>query len=394
MRAVVDVGPCFEWLVDGAPGAPTPVHVLARLCPWLVEQGVPLARVEAFVRTLHPHIVGRRFEWVAPDSAVRVEEASWDYLLSEGFLRSPAAEVFRSGAAVRCALDGEGLRAWPALEALRAEGYTDFYAGPLTFLSGQSHAITFATRAPGGFSREHLEALAQVLRPLSRVAEILALSRTAVNLLNTYVGRNAGERILGGKIQRGESESLQAVLWFSDLRGFTTLSETVGTQEVLAVLNELFQCQVPAIERYGGEVLKFMGDGMLAIFPIPQGATEAQLRARCDAALEAAGDAFLALGAYNLRRALLPRPPVRLGLALHLGEVAYGNIGGAGRLDFTCIGPAVNMAARLEGVSSKLGHPLVVSAEVARHTTRSVRSVGFFELKGVAEPVEVFTPEG
>jgi adenylate cyclase len=356
----------------------------------MVAAGVPLDRVEAFVRTLHPHIVGRSFFW-EPEKGVAVRENSYAYLQSSEFLSSPAAAVFRSAEVVRRRLpEPDGGREFPLLAELAADGFTDYLAVPLVFMSGQVHAITFASRAASGFSDEHVAAILRLMRPLARVAEIFALSRTAANLLNTYVGRNAGERIMAGHIQRGDTDTIRAVLWFSDLRGFTALAGTMEPGALIRVLNDLFECQVPAIERRGGEVLKFMGDGLLAIFP-----TEGSARAPselCNLAMEAADEAFASLQVLNETRTRRGADPIRFGLALHLGDVAYGNIGGAGRLDFTAIGPAVNLAARLEGLTGKLDRRVVLSRDFARLTTRPVEIVGTFELKGVADPVEVFAP--
>ncbi len=388
---MTDVRELFEWLVEGAAGAPTPAHVVARVGPDLVEAGVPLDRVEAFVRTLHPHIVGRSFLWT-PASGVEVRENSYAYLNSPAFAASPAAEVCRTGQYVHRRLGVPGAAASASLEELAREGFTDYLAAPLVFLSGQTHAIAFATRAAEGFAPEHVAAIRRIMAPLARIAEIFALSRTATNLLNTYVGRNAGERILAGHIQRGDTDTIRAVIWFSDLRGFTSLAGAVEPNALIRVLNDLFECQVTAIERHGGEVLKFMGDGLLAIFPIEEGGRS--LGALCDAALDAAADAFRALDELNAARAVKAEQPIRFGLAFHLGDVAYGNIGGAGRLDFTCIGPAVNLASRLEGLTSRLDRGLLMSEEFARLASKSVEPVGTFELKGVAEPQRVYALSG
>jgi adenylate cyclase len=377
-------------LVDGAPGAATAADVMGTMAPRLREAGAPLDRTEAFVRTLHPHIVGRSFVW-KPNAPTEVFEQSYAYLRSPEFVGSPVAEVFRTGEAARHRLTPEAIAAEPSerrpyLEKLASEGYTDFYGAPLKFRSGQVHAITFASRAPGGFEEEHLAGFRRVMAPLSRVGEILALSRTAVNLLNTYVGRNAGERILGGQIQRGDVEPIRAVIWFSDLRGFTALSGSVSPEELIRSLNELFECQVPAIEAHGGEVLKFIGDGLLAIFPIVAGGPA--IGELVEQALGAADEAFGSLAALNARRGDGAR--MRFGLALHVGEVVYGNIGGAGRLDFTAIGPAVNVASRLEGLTSGVGADIVTSEEVARLTPRPKVDLGEFDLKGVAGKTRVF----
>lgn len=381
----VDVQPLFDWLVDGGPGAQNPVQLLDRVCPELREHGVPIDGMEAFVRTLHPHVVGRSFQWRA-GGKVSVRENTYAYLNSDEFRKSAMAEVFRTGTAVRRQLSAPASEeGQAALLEMAREGVTDYLALPLKFMNGEVHGIAFTTSEPGGFGPEHVAALSQIARPLSRVGEIFALSRTAVNLLNTYVGRNAGERILAGHIQRGDTDSIRCVIWFSDLRGFTSMADSVAPGVLIRTLNELFDCQVPAIERHGGEVLKYMGDGMLAIFPIGDRAASA-----CEEAVVAAEEAFAALVEQNADRSRRGDQPLAFGLALHLGDVAYGNIGGAGRLDFTCIGPAVNLASRIEGLASKLGQALLVSSEVTRHLSRPLVDLGEHALKGVAEPHRVY----
>jgi adenylate cyclase len=204
------------------------------------------------------------------------------------------------------------------------------------------------------------------------------------------VGRQAGERILAGRILRGDTENIRAIIWFSDLRGFTALTASLPPAAVVRTLNDLFDCQVPAVERRGGEILKFMGDGLLAIFPIDEG--RRSLPELCDAALAGADDAFAELAVINQARQSRGEPPIRFGLALHLGDVAYGNIGGSARLDFTCIGAAVNVAARLEGLTEQLDRPIVLSEEFARLTSRPVELLGTLPLKGVAGPQRVWAP--
>jgi adenylate cyclase len=382
-----DVNAVVEWLTNGVPGAKTPMDVLARMCPGLAAAGVPLDRTEAFVRTLHPHIAGRSFLCV-PDKPVQVLERTYGYLLSADFAKSAVGEVFRTAQIVRHRLGG-GAQDRPDFAALAADGFTDFFAGPMPFVSGQVNAITFATRAPAGFSEDDVEALTRVLAPLSRVAEIFALLRTAANLLNTYVGHDAGERILAGDIQRGDTSIIRAVIWFSDLRGFTSMSGMLEPATIIRVLNDVFDCQVPSIERHGGEVLKFMGDGMLAIFPCKYD----DVKLRCNDALAAVKEAFTALDELNQAYAPTWPAPARFGVALHVGEIAYGNVGGSGRLDFTCIGPAVNLAARLEGLTSKLGARVVVSEAFAKLTSAKLRDLGAFELKGIAGVEKAFAPE-
>lgn len=364
-----DVSALVKWLVNGASGAKTSPDVLARVCADLRAAGVDVDRAEAFVRTLHPQFVGRRFVWT-PNAPVEVLEQSWAYLTSTEYLQSPVASVFQTGEWARGTFPG----------------HTDLVVAPFLFLSGQIHAITFATKKQGGFDDDDVAALHEVVPPLTRVAEILALTRTAANLLSTYVGRNAGDQILAGKIQRGDVDTIRAVIWFSDLRGFTSMSSQLEPAALIRVLNDVFECQVPAIEQNGGEVLKFMGDGLFAIFSLDDGA---DVSARVEAAVRATDAAFAALDVVNGKRG---DEKLRFGVALHIGDIAYGNIGGASRLDFTCIGTAVNVAARLEGIASKVGERLVVSDDVKQHIARPMRELGSFELKGVPEKKVAWAP--
>jgi len=380
-----DIRELFDWLVDGAPGAGNPVAVLERFCPDLVAAGIPLERVAAFVQTLHPHIMGRAFRWT-PGGPVQIGEASHAMLRTPTFVSSPVGQVLATGKAYRSRIARDGPDDYAVVKELAEQGITDYLALPLRFMNGTSHSITFATKSPGGFSDEDVEALTEVCRPLARIAEILALSRTAANLLDTYVGHNAGERIMKGQIRRGDTELIRCVIWFSDLRGFTSMADRIEPGVLIRTLNELFECQVPAIQQHGGEVLKFIGDGLLAIFPIG----ESDPKAACDAALAAADEAFAELDRTNAARAERGDTELRFGLALHVGDVTYGNIGGLDRLDFTCIGPAVNLAARIESLASKLGKRQLISAAMAGHVGRPLVSVGEHELKGVSAKQAVF----
>jgi adenylate cyclase len=225
-------------------------------------------------------------------------------------------------------------------------------------------------------------ALRRVARPLARLAEIWALRRIATTILDTYVGPISGERVLAGRILRGDVDTISAAIWFSDLRGFTAMSGTRSAKDVIAIINDVFDCQVPAIERHGGEVLKFIGDGLLAIFPITEAVPAA---ARCRAALAATHETIAALAELNARGGT----DFRIGLALHVGEVAYGNIGSRSRLDFTAIGNAVNTAARLEGLASKLGRTVVLSHAFAEVAGGTFDDLGTHELKGIADAQRV-----
>jgi adenylate cyclase len=345
---------------------------------------VPIHRAEAFVRTLHPNIAGRSFIWRDGQQVVVVERSYADLNTPE-FLASPMAEVCRTGEYTRRDLHGE---VDASLQPLVAAGYRDVVVAPLKFLTGQSHVATFASR--DGFTDEHLSAIQLLIPPLARLGEIFALLRTATNLLSTYVGRNAGSRILGGQIQLGDTDTLRAVIWFSDLRGFTSLTQRVAPAHVIRALNELFECQIPAIEAHGGEVLKFIGDGLLAIFPFD--AATGPTAERCKAALDAVTESLANLEARNAARAATGDDAIHFGVALHYGEVSYGNIGGANRLDFTCIGPAVNLAARLETLTGALGREVVLSEAFADLVGVPTQALGSFALKGVDGTVPAYAP--
>jgi adenylate cyclase len=379
-----DVRSIVAWLEDGARSASRADEVLGELCGRLLEHGMPLWRVAVFVRTLHPDIMGRAFFW-QPGTQVRVEAASYGLLDTAEFRDSPVVAVYKTRQALRRHLDDPNCPDdFSILRDLRGQGATDYVAFPLFFTDGSIHVATWTTKQKGGFTPKEFSDLQSVVAPLARVAEVRALRRTAENLLETYIGNQAGERVMAGKIRRGDVEAIRAAIWLSDMRGFTTLSERLPPKELIDLLNRYFDAQVPPILEGGGEVLKFMGDGLLAIFPI---AGDGDAAAVCRRALACA------LTARD-RIAELPRTEntegTRFGLALHTGEVMYGNIGGGNRLDFTCIGPAVNLAARLEKVAAKIGATIVASAEFARHLPGELVHRGEFPVAGFAAPQTVY----
>jgi len=389
MSREASIDALVDWLIDGAPGAAGAPDVVGRCGADLRAAGVPLDRMAAFVTTLHPTVAGRSFRW-SPDAPVAVGEMPHDLFHTAAFQNSPLRVLVANKCEVRARLEPSASSyEYPVYEQFAREGLTDYVALPMVFTNGDAHAVTFATKAAGGFSEADVADMRRVLRPLSRLGEILALRRTAGTLLSTYVGRNSGDRILTGRIQKGDFETIRAVIWFSDLRKFTEMSSRLTTREVIDNLNRVFDCQVPAIEKGGGEVLKFMGDGLLAIFPLGESDDASEV---ADRALAAAEQAIAAVAALPPGADTAAGSPLAIGVALHVGELAYGNIGGSNRLDFTAIGPSVNLAARLEGLTSKLGKPLVVSEEVAALTSRATEDLGAFELKGVPAPVHVHAP--
>lgn len=382
-----DTSAVGAWLVDGARSASKSEDVLTEMCVRLSEAGLPLWRVAVYVNTLHPKIMARRFLW-KPGADAGFDEAPFAFATNAGYRNSPITLIRETGETIRrtlansdCAVD------YPVLVELRDEGVTDYLAAPLRFINGEIHAASFTTRQAGGFTPAQIAGLEAILIPLARVAEVRALRRTAVNLLDAYVGHDAGERILAGRIQRGDTETIRAAIWLSDMRGFTKLADAIAPAALIDRLNVFFDCLVPAIEAERGEVLKFMGDGLLAIFRF---ADEGEVDAACARALRAARRARAEIEALPPQGEGENAARLRFGLALHLGEALYGNIGGGGRLDFTCIGPAINLAARLEKIASKLGRVIVASGAFAARLPDEFASLGAFELAGFREPQTAF----
>jgi adenylate cyclase len=381
--AELNIQPVLDWLDAGAPGTRRPEEVLMQLCRILLGCGVSLHRVAVFVRTLHPNVAGRAFFWRADREEVEVDEAEHSFIGSEEHLASPIYAVWSTNREVRrrladpaCPMD------YPVLGDLRAEGVTDYLAMPLRFVSGEVHCATFATRRPGGFTDAEIAALHRLLPPFTRLAEVYANMRKARNILDAYLGPAAGEKVLAGRIKRGDSEDIDAVIWFCDLRESTALADSMGRREFLALLNDYFECVLgPVLER-GGQVLRFIGDAALAIFPVDGRPAEA-----CARALAAAREALARMEKLNQAR---PRR-LRFGIGLHMGQLTYGNIGTPTRIEFTVVGAAANEAARIESLCKDLDVDLLVSEPVARALPGAFRSLGSHTLRGVGDKMQLFT---
>jgi adenylate cyclase len=378
----MDVGPIVDWLDSGAAPAQRPQDVLQQLCRRLLDQGIPLYRVAVFVRTLHPNVAGRGFIWTEPRNTVEITSVPVGIQNTEQYQRSPIRVVFTEHVEIRRRIEGrEGPLDFPILEELRAEGATDFQAFPVRFLNGEVHAASFVTRRAGGFTDAEVEALRRIMPAFSRVAEIYSWRRIAQNILDAYLGAQTGEKVLAGQIRRGDGEDIHAVIWFCDLRDSTPLADSMSRGDFLRLLNDFFECVLGPVLESKGEVLRFIGDAALAIFPVGADAAEA-----CRRAVQAAEEAIARMAAANAKRSR----PLGFGIGLHLGHVMYGNIGTPTRIEFTVIGAAANEAARIEGLCKTLEVPLLLSEPVARHLA-GCTSLGRHRLRGVGEPIELFT---
>jgi adenylate cyclase len=376
-----------DWLANGARSTQQVDLFMAECCERIVACGVPLYRVGVFVRTLHPSMLGRNFIW-KPGEGVKIGAMAHGDEVGEEFLLSPLYKVFYGGEEVRQRMTGGAGSNAPFFADMVGEGATDYIALPLVMSDGTNHAISFVTREKGGFTDANLAGMRAVMPSMTRMVEIFLLRRTAAGLLDNYVGARAGTRILAGQIKRGHTETMNAAIWLSDLRGFTKLSDRLSSETVVDILNAYFDCQVPAILAHGGEVLKFMGDGLLAVFPIADDAGDATLV--CKRVLEAAQESRAQVAALSHSTGSETIDGFRFGLALHVGRVLYGNIGGGDRLDFTCIGPAVNLAARIEKIAGNLGRSVVASSLFNTYAGVPFTDLGEFAVAGFSAPQRVY----
>lgn len=375
----------LDWLIGEARQLPDGPTLLRELCTRLLAAGLPLRRASFHLRLLHPQLFAMGFYWERGAEQIRVFRAEHGIQDTDTFQKSPMRVLFEGAGAVRQRLDLPDVAfAFPLFYELRDAGITDYVAMPLTFSDGKVHGTTWSSDRPGGFESAHLAQIEDLLPAFSLMLEIHLNRRIAISLLDTYVGRHAGERILRGQITRGSGETVCAAIWFCDLRGFTELAERTDRDTLIACLNQYFDAMAKPVEAHGGEILKFIGDAMLAIFPLDS-------ERACRRALQAAIAAEAGMAELNRARLARGEEALDFGIGLHAGDVMYGNIGATNRLDFTVIGPAVNLASRLHSLSHTLGTNLLISDTFAGMCVGPFRSLGSHHLKGIGRPVEVFT---
>ena len=382
------------WLLGEAWKAATPEELMGRFCGCLKDSGVPLARMTVIIPTLHPQVFATVFVWREDAGAKTIYEPH-DILQQPKFRDSPFAPILRGAGGVRRRLERPDVKLdFPVVRDLRAEGATDYVAMPFRFADGQLNVLSMTSFAKGGFSTADLGRIFEVLPILARLFEVHAQRRTAVTLLQTYLGRHTGARVLDGQVKHGDGEHIHSVVWFSDLRNSTALSKSMPQDAYLLYLNRYFQCVAGAVLAQRGEVLRFIGDAALAIFPIAgsagkgwgsaTGVVEACRRAIAAARL--AGERIAADNEANPDRA-----PIQYGIGLHLGQVTYGNIGIPERLEFTVIGAAANEAARVESMTKTLKRNVVISAAFADAYPSKLVPLGKYPLKDVEGEQDLFT---
>jgi adenylate cyclase len=377
----------LDWLMRGIADEPFFDNLFVELCARFRAQGGSIARAMLTVRTNHPEWLGARMVWQPGMTEAEIRRVDYEALLQDSYLRSPLRLVMEGVPFLRRELhriepkDDD----FPLLNDLRAQGLTDYAIWPLVFTRGDRHAVSFASDRPGGFTSDELDVLADLIPAFSLATEVRLRNRLARTFLETYVGPHASEQILAGATRRGSGTTVNAVIVIYDLRGFTALSELWPRDDVIAMLNEYFDAISEPISRHGGEILKFMGDGLLAIFPST--ATDAPR-----AALAAVTEARTGMAALNVDRRGRGLDPLGYGVGVHVGDVMYGNIGSRRRLDFTVIGPAVNVASRLETLTKTVGRSVLLSAQFVADAgcEDAVDALGALALPGVTRPIEVF----
>lgn len=380
-----------QWLYSEASGLPGTLEVVSEMATRLRAGNVPVDRVITGIWVVHPDVRAEVSVWNSdgPPELVRYKS---DRNSDEGYQSSPIKRVHDTSQSVRVEIGRQTAEddEFPIISELREDGFTDYVALPMPFSDGSIKVASFATKAPGGFSKAHLSVFDSLVRPLALVCELKTLRRTAETVLDTYVGPRAGLKVLDGATRRGEGEWIKAVVSFADIRGFTRLSNTLPADKIVLFLNKYFGAMTEAVEAHGGEVLKFIGDEVMAIFPYE---TEEEAREAAFNALLAAGDTLSKVKEMNQQKTCLVTPDMSVCIALHAGDVFYGNVGSETRLDFTVVGPAVNLASRIAELAKDLGRDVLVSDAIAGIMGCRSGLYGTYQVKGFDDPVLVYSPD-
>lgn len=392
-----DVRELTDWLIDEGLKGTSIKLFLPALAERLNERGSGLRRISLGADVLHPTIDSRSFHWTRERGVemTMLDRGAFD---EDGpdWLLSPFRHMLvnREKSLRRKLGDGAPSGEFPLLDRFAGEGATEYAAFATRYGTGATLGETdgmlssWLSDAPGGFGNAQITLLESIQKPLALVFNRNILHATTRTLLGTYLGEDAARRVLEGNIEHGRAETIRAVIWFSDLSGFTRVADTIDRHLLLGLLNDYAGTIVDTLEAHGGNVLKFMGDGMLAIF------RGERMEDACAQALKAAREAVDAAIALSARRSADSLPVTDLYLALHEGELLYGNFGGRSRLDFTVLGPAVNEASRMAALSRSIDQRIIVSSAFAATCgggRDKLVSLGRYALRGVARPQELFT---
>ena len=377
-------GPIVDWLLEEGRFLAGVDDLVRQLGDRLLASGAPLWRVRLSMRTLHPLMTAVSSVWERDSTSTQRIQTPHGLEGRSGYIGSPLEIIAGTGAPYRKRLDETLSDAdHNVLHDLKARGGTDYFGLPMRFSDGANAILVFTADAAGGFSDRDINGFTEIASTLAPVVEVFNSRHVSLAVAEAYLGPRTGQRVLEGQITRGDIEKIDAAILVSDIRGWTGLNNRVPAETALALANEYFEVIAEAVETHGGEILKFMGDGVLAVFPSEDGTSDAGTV--CERALAAARQA--------LRTAQASDPPLDLsfGIGMHFGEVLYGNIGSKTRIDFTVLGQAVNIAARIEGLCSGYDRPVLFSEEFAHRLTEPTTLVAEELLKGNDAVSRVFT---
>lgn len=374
-----------DWLMGEARASRDLQFILAGLCERLNAIGVPVDRAASAIDTLHSEHAALGQFWVKGE-ATRAEAFAYNQGSRSTYENSPFYAVHQSRQMLELWLADTPDERFGVVPSLRAGGYVHYLCYPIFFANGDENGLAFATRSPQGFSEQDRLLIGFALPAVATVLEITAGYLTLDQVLRIYVGDEPHKEILAGSVRRGQTSRIRSAILFADMRSYTRLSSDMAPEDIVSLLNAYFDCLVPPIEAEGGEVLKYMGDGLLAIFRDKGD----DMGGAASSALSAARKALAALAKANAEAGF----PVQIdaGIALHHGEAAYGNVGSGMRLDFTVVGRDINLASRLARLNKQLGEPLLMSGAFAEHLWGSPHLLGVFSLDGLVDEVSVYKP--
>lgn len=378
-----------HWLLGDASRATDMIGLIEGFVSLLAQAGLGVSRLSLNVGTLHPQALGYAWNWSSTDGFCDEIQIREEVLRTDAYMKNPLYRAMEYGEIVKVPLHRPGPMAESKLlQALRHEGFTEYLAIPLSASGERFNAVTLATRQPGGFADSQIRELDQLLKLFSLHVDRHIAIKITENISHTYLGREAGSKVVKGTIKRGTGVVVDAIVWQSDMRDYSRIADTLDSQTLAALLDSYFSVMAEAVTAHGGDVLKFIGDGMLAIFPVKDFGGR---RGAARAARRAAREAIRQLQETN--ETDLPRQglsPLQSGIGLHAGEVYFGNIGASRRLDFTVIGEAVNIASRIESLCKPLQRSILVSEEVANLLEPLPEPMGPHVLKGTRTPQRLF----
>lgn len=388
----------FRWMLEEGRLLPDLGDFVTGLAGQLSGAGFPLLRLFVSLRTLHPQIAAVGYVWERGATTARRVARDHAVLTSAEYISSPLRILYdgdvteiRRRLVPSAGAGPEAANDFPILDDMRKQGATDYAIFAIRLPGGVRSSVSITCDAPEGFHDDQMEAFRTLIPLLSLIVEAREWAYIARSLMQVYLGGNAGDAVLSGQIQRGDARTIAAAIWYCDLRGFTQMSNELPRDLVIATLNDYFDTVARPVLARGGEILKFIGDAMLAIFPMQD---DLDRDSKCKVALDAAMAALDGLRELNELRSATGQPPLKIGIGLHAGSVSYGNIGAAqgedARLDFTVIGPAVNLATRIETLCPVLDEPLIASKQFASVCGSQLRPLGAHALRGFAEKQEVY----